>query len=141
MEAALWLYLDAQENDDYQKLLGAHLGGPSLWNLPLDHPAHCYKGVWDQLRTRESPDGHFLLIMDEARIVVPRRARKRNLVLLHRPHTGVVNTQQVARQLYYWPGMSAAVSDAVEKCELCAAALPSKPLASALAPTTPSRPM
>ena len=37
--------------------------------------------------------------------------------------------------------MSAAVSDAVEKCELCAAALPSKRLSSALAPTTASRPM
>ncbi len=27
VEAASWLYLNAQEDDDYQKLLGAHLGG------------------------------------------------------------------------------------------------------------------
>ncbi len=83
-------------------------------NLPPDHPAHCYKGVWDQLSTRKDPDGRLLLIMDGARIVVPRLARKRILELLHRPHAGIVKTQQAARQLYYWPGMSAAVSDAVE---------------------------
>ncbi len=140
-DAASWLYLEAQEDDDYQKLLGAHLGGTSVRNLPPDHPAHCYKGVWDQLSTTEGPAGRLLLVLDGARIVVPRRARRKILELLHRPHAGVVKTQQAARQLYYWPGMSAAVSDAVEKCELCAAALPSKPLASALAPTTASRPM
>ena len=80
-------------------------------NLPPDHSAHCYKGVWDQLSTRDGPDGHLLLILDGARIVVPRRARKRILELLHRPHAGVVKTQQAACQLYYWPGMSATVSD------------------------------
>ncbi len=131
----MWLYLDAQEDDDYQKLQGSHLGGASVRNLPPDHPAHCYKGVWDQLSTRQGSDGHFLLILDGARIVVPRRARKRILDFLHRRHAGIVKTQQAARQLYYWPSMSAAVSDAVEKCELCVAALPSKPLPSVLAPT------
>ncbi len=138
VEAASWLYLDAQEDDYYQKLLGAHLGVASVRNF---HPAQCYKGVWEQLSTRMDPDGRRLLIMDGARIVVPRQARKQILELLHRPHTCIVKTQQAARQLYYWPRMSAAVSDAVEKCELCAAALPSKPLAAALAPTTASRPM
>ncbi len=141
VEAMSWLYLDAQEDNDYQKLLGAHLRGTSVRNLPPDHPAHCYEGVWDQLSTRDDPDGRLLLVLDGARIVVPRRARKRILELLHRPHAGVVKTQQAASQLYYWPGMSAALSDAVEKCELCAAALPSMPLASVLAPTTAARPM
>ena len=37
--------------------------------------------------------------------------------------------------------MTAAVSDAVRKCKLRAAALPSKPLAAALSPTTATRPM
>ena len=64
----------------------------------------------------------------------------RILELLHRPQAGVVKPQQAARQLYYWSGMSAAVSDNVEKCELCAGALPSKQLAAMLAPTTASRP-
>ena len=132
MEAASWLYLDAQEDDNYQKMLGAHLRGTSVRNLTLDHLALFYKGIWNQLSLTDGPDRLFLLILDKARIV---------LELLHRPHAGVVKTQQAARQLYYWPGISAAVSDAVEKCELCEAALPSKPLASALAPTTASRPM
>ncbi len=112
-----------------------------MQNLPPDHPAHCYKGVWDQLSTRDSPNILLLLILHWVCIVVPRRARKRILELLHRPHAGVVKTQQAARQLYYWPGMSAAVSDAVEKCELCAAVLPSKSLVAALAPITASQPM
>ncbi len=141
VEAAGWLYLDAKEDDDYQKLLGAHLGGARVQNLPPDHPAHRYKGVWDQLSTRDGPDVLSLLILDGARIVVPRRARRRILELLHLPHAGVAKTLQAAHQLYYWPGMSAAVSDVVEKCKLCAAALPSKPLAEALPPTTATRPM
>ncbi len=110
--------MDAEEDDDYKKLLGAHLRGTSVQHLRPDHPAHCYKEVWDQLSTNDGPDGLLLLFLDVARIVVPLWARKRILDLLHRPHTGVVETQQAACQLYYWPGMSSAVSDAVEKCEL-----------------------
>ncbi len=141
VEAAGWLFQDAKEDEDYQRLLGAHLGGAHVRNLTPDHPGHCYKGIWDQLSVRDGPNGLSLLILDGARIVVPRRARCRILELLHRPHAGIVKTQQAARQLYYWPGMSAAISDVVEQCELCAAALPSKPLAAALAPTTAARPM
>ncbi len=138
VKAASWLYRDTQEDNDYRKLLGAHLGGTPVRNLPPDHPAHCYKGVWDQLSTR---DGLLLLILDGARIVVPCRSWKRIRELLHRLHAGVVKTQQEARQLYHWPGMSAGVLDAVEKCKLCEAALTSKLLATALAPTMASRPM
>ncbi len=129
--------MDALEDDDYQKLLRAHFGGTSVQNLKPDHPFHRYKGVWDQLSTRDGTDGCFLLVLDGACIVVPHRARKRILELLHHLHAGVVKTHQAACQLYYWHGTSVAVSDPVGKCELCAAALPSKPLA----PTTASRPM
>ncbi len=72
----------------------------------LHGPAHCYKGVWDQLSTREGPDGRFQLILDGAHIVVLCRARERILELLHRPDAGVVKTQQAARQLYYCPRLS-----------------------------------
>ncbi len=52
----------------------------------------------------------------------------------------MVKTQEAAYQLYYLLGMSAAVSDAVEKCKLCATTLPNKPLVAALAPTTATQP-
>ena len=84
------------------------MGGTSVRNLSPDHPAHCYKGVWDQLSTKDGNDGRLLLVLDGERIVVPRRAMKRILELLHWPHAGGVKTQQAARQLYYWPGLRAA---------------------------------
>ncbi len=34
VEAAGWLYLDAKEDDDYQRLLRAHLGGAQVQDLP-----------------------------------------------------------------------------------------------------------
>ncbi len=88
------------------------VGGARVQNLLPDHLALCYKGVLEQLSMRDGPDGLSLLILDRAWIVVPCRAQRRILELLHRPHTGDIKTQQAARQPYYWPGMSAAISDA-----------------------------
>jgi len=112
-----------------------------IQNLPPSHPAHCYRGVWDQLSVHRDGHGRELLVLDGVRVVVPRGVRPKILDLLHLPHAGLVKTRQSARQLYYWPGMSAAIADKVEGCETCVAALPSKPLAQALPPTTASRAM
>ncbi len=123
VEAAGWLFQAATEDKDYQRLLQAHGKGTAVSNLPPSHPAHSYRGVWDQLSLRSGPDGLLLLVLDGARLVVPRTARKRVLELIHLPHAGVVKTQQAARQIYYWPGMSAAVEDTVKTCDKCIASL------------------
>ncbi len=47
-------------------------------NLPPDRPAHCYKGVWDQVSTRGGPERLLLLILEGAHIVVPRPGSEEN---------------------------------------------------------------
>ena len=123
VDTAGWLFQAATEEKNYQRLLQAHGKATAVNNLPPSHPAHSYRGVWEQLSLRSWPDGLLLLVLNGAWLVVPRTGRKRVLELLHLPHAGVVKTQQAARQLYYWPGMSAAVEDTVKTCDKCIAAL------------------
>ncbi len=121
IEAGDWLFQAAAEDDNYQLMFYVYGKGTAVNNLPPSHPAHNYRGVWDQLSVRLGSGGLLLLVLDGARIVVPKTERKKVLVLLHLPH--------------------AAVEDAVRACKQCIAALPSNLLAEALPPTEATRPV
>ena len=41
------------------------------------------------------------------------------LVKLHESHFGVEKTQNLAKDIMYWPGMSAKIEDYVSKCGIC----------------------
>ena len=70
--------------------------------------------------------GSPLLIYNGTCIIVPPSARSRVLDLLHNPHAGQVKTEKADQQLYYWPGMNAAIHDRIAGCKVCTEALPSK---------------
>jgi hypothetical protein len=58
-------------------------------------------------------------VHDCKRIVIPSRARKATLHVLHRPHTGVANTAEAAKQLYFWLKMNDHIKDMVGACKRC----------------------
>ena len=68
-----------------------------------------------------------LVTVDGTRLVPPIAIRRHLLDLLHLSHPGMVKMRQLARSLYYWPGMNAAVMDRVAHCSHCREVLPSKP--------------
>ena len=57
--------------------------------------------------------------MKGTQIVIPRVLRKDMLVKLHEPHFGVEKTRNLAKDIMYWPEMSAHIEDYVSKCGIC----------------------
>ena len=53
------------------------------------------------------------------RVVVPNRARKRALELLHDMHPGIVRMKSLARGYMWWPGMDKEIERCVKECTTC----------------------
>ena len=68
-----------------------------------------------------------LVLLDSRRIVLPLRAVKPVLRLLHSSHSGITKTTQLARGLYFWPGMTNDIKQLVSSCQDCTRMLPSQP--------------
>ncbi len=135
-----WLCDAADEDPTYQEIVKAKYNSSPVNHLPIDLPARAFRNMWEFISVEEgfgSP-----LIYDGTRIIVPPSARSRVLDLLHIPHAGQVKTKKASQQLYYWPGMNAAIHDRIAGCEVCTEALPSKPPAAPLdPPASTSEPM
>ena len=111
----------ASADQSYQSIVTAVLQGKSVENLPPNHPARVYRSIWNDISVLDD----VLLVYNNSRIVVPADARPSILEQLHMPHAGIGKTRQLARQLYYWPGMSIAISNKIENCVLCQTLRPS----------------
>jgi hypothetical protein len=61
-----------------------------------------------------------LVYLDASRIVLPMKAVKPVLHDLHRSHSGVVKTYELAKSLYYWPGMWNDIRQVISQCTVCA---------------------
>ena len=53
------------------------------------------------------------------KLVVPHALRAQMLDKIHESHQGIVKCKQRARDLLFWPGMSAQIEDRVAKCDTC----------------------
>ena len=81
-----------------------------------------FRPVWGDLRVEAG-----LVVMGE-RIVVPGPSRSGVLDSLHLSHSGITKTMAMARQQFFWPGMSNDVTQRVARCAPCRAQLPSLPM-------------
>ena len=80
------------------------------------------KGNMDDLSVTDG-----LVLLDSRRIVLPLRAIKPVLKLLHSSHSGITKTTALARGLYFWPGMMNDIKQLVSSCPACIKVLPSQP--------------
>ena len=130
--AAILLSLDPQLDDlrsaakdcpEYQRLLHAlkFMDPVDVKKLPATDPLGAYKSIWDDLSIYDDQE---LILYQTDRIFVPKTDRKRILELLHRGHSGIVKTRQLARQLYFWPGLNNDVKQMVNTCSACFENLP-----------------
>jgi len=116
----------ASESNFYKRLLNAvqTLDSASVKKLPDSDPLALYKAVWAELSVHD--DGQLVLYQTD-RIVVPTEERPRILQLLHQGHSGIGKTRALAKQLYYWPGLSNDIKNIVSSCPACQEYLPSQP--------------
>ena len=66
-----------------------------------------------------------LVLMDSKRIVLSLPAVKPILKLLHASHSGIMKTTNLARGLYFWPGMTNDKRQMVSSCANCTRVLQS----------------
>ena len=103
----------ASDDQDYQQIVDAITNGTQARNLPPQHPGRTYKSDWHLLGT----DNHLVTMGD--RVLVPRKARKDLLNMLHDTHLGFKKMYSLANQLYFWHGMKKDISQVVDVCEQC----------------------
>ena len=110
----------------YKRLLDAvqTMDPKTVKKLPDSDPIALYKPVWQDLSVHD--DGQLVLYQTD-RIVIPIDERPRLLSLLHLGHSGIGKTRELAKQLYYWPGMSNDIKNLVSSCPACLEHLPSQP--------------
>lgn len=61
------------------------------------------------------------------RIVIPERLRKEMLERIHEGHLGIEKCKMRARDVMWWPGMSAQIERTVAGCDTCAERAPAQP--------------
>ncbi|XP_064614575.1 uncharacterized protein K02A2.6-like [Liolophura sinensis] len=72
-----------------------------------------YFNLRDELTTEDG------VILKGQQIVIPQSLRADMLHRIHSSHVGIEGCCRRARDCVYWPGMSAAVKDFIEKCDIC----------------------
>ena len=109
------LYDFAENDSAYKQIREAILSNVDINDLPPNHPGRSFSSVWNDLSVHDD----VLLVVDNSRIVIPKAARPDILKKLHTAHAGVTKTRQMARNLYFWPGMSNEIKLMIECCDLC----------------------
>ena len=117
-----FLYEDAAKDKQYQSIVKALIDGKTPSCLPPGHPAHQFRSLWDDLSVYDD----ILLVLNDSRLVVPKDSRPQILEKLHASHSGISKTRQLAKQLYYWPGISTAIQNMIEDCDECQTLRPSQ---------------
>lgn len=112
----------ASEDPVYQELLSALVNNVSVHKLPRKHPAWTYKPHWENISVYKDS----LLILDGTRIIVPFKLRSAVLSSLHESHAGFTKTHKLAKQIYFWPGLSVELKNLIDCCEPCQRLRPSQ---------------
>ncbi len=135
---------------DEHKLSALMNGGPVFQNIAHDGQhdhqfmalRQCVRDGWPEKLVKRDVRHHILqpywaqraeirelgpFLLYGSRVCVPRTQHAAALHILHRGHPGVSLMLQRARNLFYWPGISADVHRVVADCRECALTRPSPP--------------
>jgi hypothetical protein len=79
-----------------------------------------YKAVKDEIATKNG------MAFKSGRLIVPVELRSEALKQLHLGHKGICSTQRLARETFFWPGITSDIQQMIAKCRVCAAFGPSQ---------------
>ena len=119
----------ASSSVSYKEAVKAVLDGlttEEVKKLPHEHGAREFHRWWDSIGVLEDREDT-ILVMDGHRIIVPLKARKSILQLLHVPHMATSRTRKAASRRYFWVGMADEVKKMCESCQSCRERGPSRP--------------
>ena len=93
-----------------------------------------YRPYRDELSTQNGP------VFRGTRIIIPHSTRTKFTACAHCSHLGIQYTINTARDIMYWPRMTADLTEVVQRCETCQQmkpALPKEPMITYPVPTLP----
>lgn len=93
-----------------------------------------YWGVRDELYVSEG------LVLRGDRVVVPRALRHDMLKKIHSSHLGIEKCTARAKDIFFWPGLVAEITEMCERCATCAEAKPLNRKEPMIIPEMPERP-
>ena len=88
---------------------------------PAEKQLQSYKSVFQELSVEDSG-----IVLRGDSTVVPKASQEKVVQLAHEGHQGTVKTNQLIRSTMWFPGIDAAVQEAVKRCLLCQAATDTK---------------
>ncbi|XP_046392169.1 uncharacterized protein LOC124160378 [Ischnura elegans] len=125
---------EKQERDDVLKEIKQYVrNGWPAHKEDLELPLRRYYEERGYLNEGEG------LLMHGHRVVIPKELRKEMLDRLHKGHLGIGKCRERARDAIWWPGISADIQNAVEKCEECPERCP-QPVEPLMPTAVPERP-
>ena len=84
----------------------------------------CIKEYWPYREELTTQNG---LLYRGTRIIIPKSMRPEMIERAHAAHMGIQYTNSTAREIMYWPRMSAELADVVQRCSTCQEAQPALP--------------
>ena len=93
-----------------------------------------YAKCHDELSAQEG------ILFKGSRIIIPAALRREMLQKVHEGHLGVESCLRRAREVFYWPLMSAEIKDYVSNCSVCNAIQPSQAREPLIVHEIPQRP-
>ena len=123
-----------QECEEMKTLKAAIMNG---WPETIQECPHVIKSYFNHRDEMTVTDG---IIVKGERLVIPPRLREEMLEKIHSSHFGMDKCKQRARDILFWPGMSADIERIVSQCSVCAERQPSnakEPLSSHEIPSRP----
>lgn len=75
------------------------------------------QAYWDSRAELTVVDG---IILKGNRVTIPPSLKRHMISLIHESHLGMVKSKQRAREVLFWPGMSADIEEAIKNCPQCA---------------------
>ena len=105
----------AAADSQYTAVVNFLVSGIDPKDFPPNHPAQAFRSLWSDLSVLDN----VLLVLDDSRLVVPKACRADVLANLHKSHSGITKTRQLAKNLYFWPGMSTSIAHMINDCGDC----------------------
>ena len=95
------------------------------------------KPYWNYRDEISSQNG---ILLKGERVIIPTCLRPEMLQIIHSSHLGIEKCKRRARDVLYWPGMSAQIEDTVSSCTICSKYQKSNPKEPLLPHDPPHRP-
>ena len=87
-------------------------GWPNRHSIPA-----AVKAYW---KARNSLSIHNNLLLFNSRVVVPPPLQENVLERIHEGHQGISRCQMLTKASVWWPGISSAVQEMIQQCQVCA---------------------